>query len=177
MLLLKTQDNVFLKIWGMTKKCYWTHWHYPHELSVSVPNAFQYLWMLSAEPLLSFWKQLQCITVLSWQQGIVMELSSCTHKRKQNWLTLHNAPWVVGSLFGNADEHGMSLIREQTFCRTLNNLEIPSFYKWSTAFFSKPYADGALSVSLSQNYTCMFVCFFRTRYMSLRFETSLRLKK
>ncbi len=126
-LLPKTQENVFMKISCKTENTsYWTHWHdpqCPHTLSI-YPMHFNC--ECSVEPLFSFWRQLQCIIVLSWQQGIVMELSSCTHMQMKKWLTLHNTPWMVRSLFGNADEHGPSLIREQTYRRILHTLEIPS---------------------------------------------------
>lgn len=84
--------------------------------------------------LFSFWRQWQCIIALSWQQGIVMELSSCTHEQMQNWLTLHNMSWIVRFLLGNADEHKSSLIGEQTYCRILRTLKISSSYKQSNAF-------------------------------------------
>lgn len=110
----------------------------PSSCVPSAPNAFQQLWIFSVQPLLYFW---QSIIVLSWQQGIVMELSSCTHKQMQNWLTLHNAPWIVLSLslFGNADENGTSVIREQTYCRILHALEIVSSSKWRNTFICAPY--------------------------------------
>lgn len=99
-LLPKIQENVCMKISCKTENTsYWTHWHdpqCPHTLSI-YPMHFSNC-ECSVEPLFSFWRQLQCIIVLSWQQGMVMELSSCTHMQMRKWLTLHNTPWMVRSL-------------------------------------------------------------------------------
>ena len=64
------------------------------------PDAFR------VEPLIPLWRQ--CIIASSWQQGIVMKLSSCTRERKQKRLTLHNVPWMLRALSGNADESHQS---------------------------------------------------------------------
>lgn len=106
------------------------------KLPIRVPTAYQQLQYECSvlNHSFSFWRQWQCIIVLSWQLGIVMELSICTHKQMQNWLTLHNISWIVRFLFGNADEHEWSIIREQMCCRILHTLKISSSYKWSNAF-------------------------------------------